>query len=361
MTDLTPPQDRGGAPYGALPPHPQGTPVLVLGIIGLFVAICAPIAWYLGSKAQKDIAASGQRYANEQNIAVGKILGMVVTILAAIGAVVGIVILVVALVAANSLIGDNGQTSGTEEEATSGKVVIGVKFDQPGLGLKEGENNTGFDVEVAKYVAKDLGYTDVQFMESPSAQRETLLQSGQVKMIFATYSITDDRKQKVSFAGPYFIAGQDLLVRADNTDITGPDSLNGKKLCSVTGSTSAKKIQTDYADKVQLQEFDTYSKCVEALNSGQIDAVTTDNVILAGFAAQSQYQGKLKVVGKPFSEERYGVGIAKGDTELCGKINTSLEKMVSDGSWQKALDSTVGPSGFKPDAATNPPKPDACS
>ena len=112
---------------------------------------------------------------------------------------------------------------------------------------------------------------------------------------------------------------------------------------------------------MQLQEFDTYSKCVEALNAGQIDAVTTDNVILAGFAAQPQYQGKLKVVGKPFSEERYGVGIKKGDTELCGKINAALEKMVSDGAWEKALNDTVGASGFKADAATNPPKPDACS
>ena len=241
-----------------------------------------------------------------------------------------------------------------------GKVVIGVKFDQPGLGLKEGDNNTGFDVEVARYVAKDLGYTEVEFKESPSAQRETLLQSDQVKMIFATYSITDDRKQKVSFAGPYFIAGQDLLVKSDNTDITGPDSLNGKKLCSVTGSTSAKKIKDNYASGVQLQEYDTYSKCVEALNSGAIDAVTTDNVILAGFAAQPQYQGKLKVVGKPFSEERYGVGIKKGDTDLCGKINAALEKMVSDGSWAKALEDTVGKSGFKPDSK-NPPKPDACS
>ena len=259
------------------------------------------------------------------------------------------------------LVACGGTSDSGSTESGGGKVVIGIKFDQPGLGLKEGDNYTGFDVEVAKYVAKDLGYTDVQFMESPSAQRETLLQSGQVKMIFATYSITDDRKQKVSFGGPYFIAGQDLLVRNDNTDITGPDSLNGKKLCAVTGSTSAKKIKDNYSSGVQLQEFDTYSKCVEALNSGQIDAVTTDNVILAGFAAQSQYQGKLKVVGKPFSEERYGVGIAKGDTELCGKINTAIEKMESDGSWQKALDATVGASGFKPDPATNPPKPDACS
>ena len=242
-----------------------------------------------------------------------------------------------------------------------GKVTIGIKFDQPGLGLKNGDVYEGFDVEVAKYVAKELGYTTVEFKETPSAQRETMLQSDQVKMIFATYSITDDRKQKVAFAGPYLIAGQDLLVAASNTAITGPEALNGKKLCSVVGSTSAKKIRDTIANQVQLQEYDTYSKCVAALASGSIDAVTTDNAILAGFAAQSQYAGKLKVVGKPFSTERYGVGIKQGDTNLCTAINTALGKMVSDGSWQKALDATVGPSGFKPDASANPPKPDACA
>ena len=241
-----------------------------------------------------------------------------------------------------------------------GKVTIGIKFDQPGLGLKVGEEYTGFDVEVAKYVAKELGYTDIEWKQSPSAQRETLLQSGQVQMIFATYSITDDRKQKISFAGPYFIAGQGLLVRADNTDITGPDSLNGKKLCSVTGSTPAQKIKDTYAKQVQLEELDTYSKCVEALNAGRVDAVTTDDVILAGYAAQEQYKGKLKTVGKPFTEEQYGVGIKKGDVELCTKINTALEKMVSDGSWKKALADTVGDS-FAPDETKNPPKPAACS
>jgi glutamate transport system substrate-binding protein len=245
--------------------------------------------------------------------------------------------------------------------ASGGPVTIGIKFDQPGLGQQVGNDYEGFDVSVAEYVAKELGYTDVTFKESPSAQRETLLQSGQVKMIFATYSITDERKQKVSFAGPYFVAGQDLLVKADNTDITGPDALNGKKLCSVTGSTSAQKIKDQYSTGVQLQEFDAYSKCVQALNSGTIDAVTTDNVILAGYAAQKQYQGKLKVVGAPFSEERYGVGIKQGDTALCESVNAAIQKMVDDGSWQKALDDTVGASGFTPDAASNPPKPDACS
>jgi glutamate transport system substrate-binding protein len=258
-------------------------------------------------------------------------------------------------------VNEENATPAADGGSSGGPVTIGIKFDQPGLGQQVGNDYQGFDVTVARYVAKELGFTDVTFKESPSAQRETLLQSGQVKMIFATYSITDERKQKVSFAGPYFVAGQDLLVKNDNTDITGPEALDGKKLCSVTGSTSAQKIKDNFAAGVQLQEFDTYSKCVQALNSGTIDAVTTDNVILAGFAAQSQYQGKLKVVGAPFSEERYGVGIKQGDTALCESVNTAIQKMVDDGSWQKALDDTVGASGFKPDTENNPPKPDACS
>jgi glutamate transport system substrate-binding protein len=245
-----------------------------------------------------------------------------------------------------------------------GKIVIGTKFDQPGLGLKNPDGTmSGFDVDVATYVAGQLGFTPdkIEWKESPSAQRETLIQNDQVKFIAATYSITDARKEKVSFAGPYFIAGQDLLVSADNTDITGPDAMNGKTLCSVAGSTPAQKIKDQYATTVKLFEQDTYSKCVEALVGGTVDAVTTDNVILAGFAAQPQYAGKLKVVGKPFSTERYGVGLKKGDTELCGKVNAALEKMVTDGSWQKAVDANVGPSGFKIDTSTNPPKPDPCA
>ena len=265
-----------------------------------------------------------------------------------------------ALAMAATLTACGGGSAAGGPPGGGGKVVIGVKFDQPGLGLKEGDTNTGFDVEVARYVADKLGYTEVEFKESPSSQRETLIESEQVKMIFATYSITDSRKEKISFAGPYFIAGQDLLVSATNTDITGPESLNGKKLCSVTGSTSAQKVKDQFADQVQLQEYDTYSKCVSDLSSGTIDAVTTDDVILAGFAAQSQYAGKLRVVGAPFSEERYGVGIKKGDTELCNAINGALAEMVSSGAWQEALDKTVGPSGFQA-AAVNPPTADACA
>ena len=242
-----------------------------------------------------------------------------------------------------------------------GSIKIGIKFDQPGLGLKQGSDYTGFDVDVATYVAGKLGYDKdkIQWVQSPSAQRETLISTGQVKLVVATYSITDERKQKVDFAGPYFIAGQDLLVRSDDSSITGPDSLEGKKLCSVTGSTSAQNVKKKVPG-VNLQEFGTYSECVSALASGGIDALTTDNTILAGYAAQDQYKGKLKVVGAPFSEERYGIGLKKGDTDLCTKVTDAIKSMIDDGSWQKFVDDNLGPAGFKPGAG-NPPTPDACS
>lgn len=255
-------------------------------------------------------------------------------------------------------------TSGGGEGGGGGgddAVTIGIKFDQPGVGFKEGSTYTGFDVDVANYVAKELGYSDVTFKEAKSADRETLISSGQVKMIFASYTINEERQQKVSFAGPYLVAGQDLLVRADDSSITGPDSLNGKKLCSVTGSTSAQNVKKDFAGKVQLQNYDSYSKCLPAVLSGNIDALTTDDDILAGYAAQSQYKGKLKVVGKPFTEEPYGVGIKKGDTELCKKIDTAITKMIDSGDWKKALDKNFGDANYTPDDSKNPPKPIACS
>lgn len=227
------------------------------------------------------------------------------------------------------------------------KITIGTKFDQPGLGLKNPDGTmSGFDVDVATYVAGQLGFKpeDIEWKESPSSQRETLIQNDQVKFIAATYSITDARKEKVSFAGPYLITGQSLLVKADNTDITGAESLqNNKKLCSVSGSTPAQRIKDKYPG-VQLQQYDTYSACIEALKNGAIDAVTTDEVILAGYAAQTP--GAFKIVGQPFSEERYGIGLKKDDTELQTKINDAITKMESDGAWKAAFDKNLGPAGI---------------
>lgn len=229
------------------------------------------------------------------------------------------------------------------------KLTIGIKFDQPGLGLKKPDGTyAGFDVDVAKYVAKELGVpeTGIEFKEAQSAERENLIEKGEVDFIAATYSITDTRKERVDFGGPYFVAHQDLLVRSDNTDIAGPESLNAnKKLCSVKGSTPAQKVKDTYAKDVQLQEFGKYSDCITALTNGTVDAVTTDDVILAGYAAQSP--GKFKVVGKGFTDENYGVGLRKGDTAGVNAVNAAIKKMIDDGSWAKALQANVGPSGYK--------------
>ena len=276
------------------------------------------------------------------------------------GAAAATAALALALTACGSDAGD----SGSDDTASSGAsgLKIGIKFDQPGLGLKKGSEYTGFDVDVAKYVAKELGTdaADITWVQAPSAQREALISNGQVDLVFATYSITDARKEKVSFGGPYFIAGQDLLVRADDTSITGPDSLDGKKLCSVTGSTSAQKVKDTYPG-VQLQEFATYSECLPALANKGVDALTTDDTILAGFAAQPEYAGKFKVVGKPFSEEKYGVGLKKGDTALCEKVNAAISKMIRTARGRRRSTPTSARPATSPAPATRrrpPPAPD---
>ncbi|MEJ8642215.1 glutamate ABC transporter substrate-binding protein [Streptomyces sp. MS1.HAVA.3] len=244
---------------------------------------------------------------------------------------------------------DTGATGGSKD-----KIVVGIKYDQPGLGLKTPDGKyTGFDVDVATYVAKELGYepNQIEFKQAVSAERENLLANGDVKFIVASYSINDKRKEKVDFAGPYFLAHQDLLVRADDTSITKVEDLNKKKLCSVTGSTSAQNIKKTLAPEADLQEYPGYSDCLTGLENKAVDALTTDNSILAGYAAQEKNKGKFKLVGLSMSNENYGIGLKKGDKELQTKINAALKKMVEDGSWQKAVDKNLGPANYKNEPA----------
>jgi glutamate transport system substrate-binding protein len=243
---------------------------------------------------------------------------------------------------------DTGSGSGGGD-----KIKIGIKYDQPGLGLKQPDGSfSGFDVDVATYVAKELGYdaNQIEWVETKSADRENALARGDVKFIAATYSITDERAEKVDFAGPYLLAHQDLLVKADS-DITEATDLNDKNLCSVTGSTSAQNVKKDFAPKANLTERGGYSECIAALQSGAVDALTTDDSILAGFAAQEQYKGQFKLAGLKLSNENYGVGVKKGDTETVNKINDALEKMAGDGAWQKAVDANFGPANYKNEPA----------
>ena len=245
-----------------------------------------------------------------------------------------------------------GTTMAKLKEA--GTVKVGTKFDQPLFGLKNLEGKPeGFDVEIAKLIAGEMGIAPdkVVFSEAVSANREPFIQQGKVDFVVATYTINDKRKQVVDFAGPYYEAGQDIMVAKGNPEgIGGPDDLAGKKVCSVTGSTPAENIRTNYP-KAELTEFDVYSKCAEALKNGQVQAVTTDNVILLGLISQDEEAFEL--VGKPFTKEPYGIGLKKGDNEFRAFINDTLEKIEKDGRWKAAWDATAGK------VATETPTPPA--
>ncbi|OUD03239.1 glutamate ABC transporter substrate-binding protein [Streptomyces swartbergensis] len=248
--------------------------------------------------------------------------------------------------------GDNGGGDSNSGSGGGKTITVGIKYDQPGLGQKTPQGYAGFDVDVATYVAKKLGYNadQIEWKEAKSADRETMLQRGDVDFIAATYSITPERQEKVDFAGPYLLAHQDVLVRADDNSIKSPADLNNKKLCSVAGSTSAQNVKEKLAPKADLQTYPTYSACLSGLQNKAIDALTTDDSILAGYAAQAQFKGKFKLGGFKMTNENYGIGIKKG-SDLKADINKALEDMVADGSWQKAVDKNLGPANYKNEPA----------
>lgn len=235
-----------------------------------------------------------------------------------------------------------------------GRLVVGAKEDQPYLGEKDPATGvySGFDIEIAKMMAASLGFEPktIRFVTIASANRETALQSGQIDYYVGTYTINPLRKKLVGFAGPYYMAGQSLLVRADEHRIHGPQDLDGKRVCSVAGSTPYQRIKKEYP-KAVLVAYDTYSVCVDNLLTYQVDAVTTDDAILLGFAAKAP--DELKVVGEPFSKEPYGIGVPRSDNALRFALNDALEAREKNGDWKKAFEATLGLSGVP--APTPPP------
>jgi glutamate transport system substrate-binding protein len=246
------------------------------------------------------------------------------------------------------------------EIAEAGTVTVGTKFDQPGFGLQnlEGEPE-GFDVEVAKIIAGAMGIApeDIEWKESTSDIREQVIEDGEVDFVVATYTINDERKERITFAGPYYEAGQMLMVAADNDSIETPEDLADNpdaKVCSVTGSTPSENIREYLASDDQLVLFDVYDKCADALDNGQVDVVTTDNVILLGFVDESE--GAFKLVGEQFTEEPYGIGIEKGDVEFCEFINETLAD--NEDTYLEAWEATAG----QVEGTETPelPEPDTC-
>ena len=245
------------------------------------------------------------------------------------------------------------------ELAEAGTVKIGVKYDQPGIGFLEpgAEAPTGFDIEIGRILAAGLGVEDgdIEWVETVSDNREPFLQGGRVDWVIASYSITDERRAVVGQAGPYYVTGQQLLVREEDKEaITTPEDTEGKKVCSVTGSTSLQRMEDEFG--ASPVPFATYSECVDQLLNGTVDAVTTDGAILLGYAAENP--DELEVVGEPFSEERYGVGFSKGDTAMCEYITETLQAAMDDGTWAEAFEATLGESGVE---TPEPPQMDPCS
>jgi glutamate transport system substrate-binding protein len=236
------------------------------------------------------------------------------------------------------------------------KIRIGTKFDQPGFGLKGLDGKpAGFDVEIGKIIAGELGIPaeKIEWVETPSKVREEVIEQGKVDLVAATYTINDERKKRVDFAGPYYVAGQQIMTRKGDTTITGPESLRagGKKVCSLTGSTPAKNILQYLKSKTtQLVLFDVISKCADALKNKQVDAVTTDNVILTGLLSTSP--NDFQLVGTKFTQEPYGIGLKKDDAAFRTFVDDVLEKIAKDGRYAKAWTATAGK--FDPETPAEP-------
>jgi glutamate transport system substrate-binding protein len=235
---------------------------------------------------------------------------------------------------------------------------IGVKADQPGLGLRLPDGRfAGFDVDVARYVAAKLGVRPdhITFVPVTSATRETALENGSVDLVFATYSITPERETKVTFGGPYYVAHQDTMVRAGDTAIRSVHDLKGKRLCAVTGSNSWKRVTQELNIAATLVPAASYSACVAMLRDRRVDAVSTDDLILAGFARAGT---EVRIVNAPFSYERYGIGIRKGDVSGCEAVNRAVSQMYLDGTAAALLQKWFGKTGLQLD--THVPQFEGC-
>lgn len=251
-----------------------------------------------------------------------------------------------------------GQEEAQEFEAGSpmaefqeaGKVVIGVKYDVPPFGFKNPNSGEieGFDVELGNYIANELG-VEPEFIEAITDNRIPFLQDGTADLILSTMTITTDRDAEIDFSRPYFIAHGRILVPEDS-DIAGIDDLNGRKVCTATGSTYEATIKKQAPD-ADLQLVDSYSECFELVQNGGVDAVSTDDVILTGMIIQDD---SLQLVGDELTREPYGVGLPDESPELQEFIDGVIEQSFEDGTWDELYEEWVGQySGEEPDHPRN--------
>jgi ABC-type amino acid transport substrate-binding protein len=231
---------------------------------------------------------------------------------------------------------DPSTTLGKIQEA--GEITIGVKYDVPPFGFQNPQNDSieGFDVDMGKAVAEELG-VEPKFIEAISDNRIPFLQDGTADLILSTMTINAERTQEIDFSDPYYVASGRILAKTDSP-IKGLEDLAGKRVCTALGSTYEETIR-EQAPKADLQLVDSYSECLELIQNGAVDAVSTDDVILTGMIIQDD---TLHLVGDELTTEPYGAGMKKGETEMVEFVNGVFEEMKQDGRWQEIYDEWVG-------------------
>ena len=219
-----------------------------------------------------------------------------------------------------------------------GELKIGVKYDVPPFGFKNPQTNQveGFDVDLGKALAQRLGVKP-RFIEAISDNRIPFLQDGTADVILSTMTINAERAEQIEFSDPYYIASGRILTKTDSP-IKGLEDLAGKRVCTALGSTYEETIR-EQAPKADLKLVDSYSECLELIQNGAVDAVSTDDVILTGMIIQDD---TLHLVGDELTTEPYGAGIKKGETEMVDFVNGVFDEMKQDGRWQEVYDKWVG-------------------
>lgn len=232
----------------------------------------------------------------------------------------------------------------------SGRLTIGTKFDQPLTGLRDDATGRieGFDAEIGRIIAQRIFGSvaegeNLDFIETVPGNREKYLADGTVDLVIATYTMTPAREKEVTFAGPYYQAGQAIMTRKGE-GIEDVKDLAGKKVCTAEGSTSQDNVAKQSPKAKVDKQLRDWSGCRKALLAEQFDAVSTDDLILYGFASQDPTE--LEVSEKTFTTEPYGIGMRKGAPGLQKFINETLElAFAKDGDWKTAFDLTLGDAG----------------
>ncbi len=229
-----------------------------------------------------------------------------------------------------------GSTMARLQEA--GQIKIGVKFDVPPFGFKNPQTDQveGFDIDLGRRIAEELG-VEPQFIEAVSDNRIPFLKDGTADLILSTMTINAERDQEIDFSEPYFIARGRILVPQDS-QIAGIEDLAGKRVCTALGSTYEETLKRE-APKANLRLVDSYSECLELIQNGAVDAVSTDDVILTGMIIQDD---SLKLVGDELTTEPYGAGIKEADRQFKQFVDGVVGKWKQDGGWQQAYDKWVG-------------------